>query len=46
MKYTQEERLNIGRQIYTGELSRFQAAEKYELTKSAMIVHIFFSTPP
>ena len=23
MKYTQEERLNIGRQIYTGELSRF-----------------------
>jgi len=29
MKYTEEERLNIGREIYTGELTRYQAAEKY-----------------
>ena len=34
MKYTQEERLNIGRQIYTGELSRFQAAEKYGVSEN------------
>ena len=27
MKYTKEERLDIGRQIYNGELSRYQAAE-------------------
>ena len=29
MKYSKEERLNIGRQIYDGELSRYQAAEVY-----------------
>lgn len=29
MKYTEEQRLNIGREIYTGELTRYQAAEKY-----------------
>lgn len=29
MKYTKEERLDIGRRIYDGELSRYQAAEEY-----------------
>ena len=29
MKYTKEERLNIGQRIYDGELSRYEAAEQY-----------------
>ncbi len=29
MKYTKEERLDIGRRIYDGEITRFQAAEEY-----------------
>ena len=29
MKYTKEERLDIGRRIYNGEISRFEAAEEY-----------------
>lgn len=29
MKYTKEQRLDIGRRIYAGELSRFEAAEQY-----------------
>lgn len=29
MKYTKEERLNIGRRIYDGELNRYAAAEEY-----------------
>lgn len=32
MKYTEEERLNIGRRIYDGELSRYQAAELYGIS--------------
>ena len=32
MKYTKEERLDIGRQIYTGELSRYKASEKYGIS--------------
>lgn len=31
MKYSKEERLEIGRQIYTGLLTQNQAAEKYEI---------------
>jgi len=31
MKYTEEERLDIGREIYSGELTRHQAAEKYRI---------------
>ena len=31
MKYTKEERLNIGRRIYNGEISRYQAAEEYDI---------------
>lgn len=33
MKYTREERLNIGRRIYEGELSRYQAAEAYGISE-------------
>ena len=29
MHYTKEERLDIGRRIYTGEITRSQAAEEY-----------------
>ena len=29
MKYTLEQRLDIGRRIYEGELTRFQASEEY-----------------
>ena len=32
MKYTKEERLDIGRRIYDGELSRYQAAEQYGIS--------------
>ena len=29
MKYTKEQRLDIGRRIYEGEIDRYQAAEEY-----------------
>ena len=32
MKYTKEQRLDIGRQIYDGQLSRFEAAERYGIS--------------
>ena len=32
MKYTKEERLEIGRRIYTGELTRYEAGEKYDIS--------------
>ena len=32
MKYTKEERLDIGRRIYENELSRYQAAEEYGIS--------------
>lgn len=31
MKCTKEERLNIGRRIYDGELSRYAAADEYDI---------------
>lgn len=36
MKYTKEERLNIGRQIYAGELTRLQAAEQYGISEQTV----------
>ena len=33
MKYSYEERLDIGRKIYYSELTRFQAAEKYGISE-------------
>ena len=32
MKYTKEQRLDIGRRIYDGELSRYEAAEEYGIS--------------
>ena len=32
LKYTKEERLDIGRRIYEGELSRYQAAEAFGIS--------------
>lgn len=31
MKYTKEQRLDIGKQIYDGKLTRYEAAEKYNI---------------
>lgn len=32
MKYTKEERLDIGKRIYDGELSRYEAADQYGIS--------------
>ena len=32
MKYTKEQRLNIGKRIYDGEISRYEAAEEYGIS--------------
>lgn len=32
MKYTKQQRLDIGKRIYDGEISRYQAAELYEIS--------------
>ena len=32
MKYTKEQRLDIGRRIYDGEISRYEAAEEYGIS--------------
>ena len=32
MKYTKEQRLDIGRQIYDGQMSRYEAAEQYGIS--------------
>ena len=33
MKYTKKERLDIGRRIYDGELTRYEAAKEYEISE-------------
>ncbi|WP_415945321.1 hypothetical protein, partial [Selenomonas montiformis] len=33
MKYTEEQRLDIGRRIYDGEISRYEAAEEYGINE-------------
>ena len=33
MKYTKEERLDIGHRIYDGEISRYQAAVIYDINE-------------
>ena len=35
MKYTKEQRLDIGRKIYNGEITKFQAAEMYGICHQA-----------
>lgn len=32
MKYTEEERLNIGKRVYNGEINRYQAATEYGIS--------------
>ena len=32
MKYAKEQRLDIGRRIYDGELTRYEAAEEYDIS--------------
>ena len=32
MKYTKEQRLDIGRRIYNGEINKYQAAEYYDIS--------------
>ena len=32
MKYTKEQRLDIGRRIYDGEISRYEASEEYGIS--------------
>ena len=34
MKYTKEERLDIGQRIYNGELTRFEAAVQYGVSEN------------
>lgn len=34
MKYTKEERLDIGRRIYEGEINRYQAAAEYDICET------------
>lgn len=34
MKYTKEERLEIGRRIYIGEITKYQAAEEYGVSST------------
>lgn len=34
MKYTKEERLEIGRRIYVGEITKYQAAEEYGVSST------------
>ena len=36
MKYTKEQRLDIGRQIYSGELTYKQGVERYGVSESAL----------
>ena len=33
MKYTREERLDIGKRVYEGEINRYQAAEEYGISE-------------
>ena len=41
MKYSKEERLSIGRRIYDGELSRYQAAEIYGISDQTAHMRLY-----
>ena len=32
MKYTKEQRLDIGRRIYDGEITKYDAAQQYDIS--------------
>ena len=34
MRYTKEQRLDIGRRIYNGELTKYEAAKQYDISHS------------
>lgn len=40
MKYTKEERIEIGRQVYTRELLRKDAIEKYDISDSTIDIYV------
>ena len=40
MKYTKEQRIDIGRQIYTHELSRREAADKYGVGDASLDTYV------
>lgn len=40
MKYSKEERLDIGRQIYTGEISKQDAIKKYNISQSCAETYV------
>lgn len=40
MKYSKEQRIDIGRQVYTHELSRMEASEKYGVSDSSLDVYV------
>ena len=40
MKYSKEQRIDIGRQVYTHELSRLEASRKYEVSNSSLDVYV------
>lgn len=40
MKYTKEQRINIGRQVYTRELSHREVMEKYGVVSSCIDTHV------
>ena len=40
MKYSKEQRIDIGRQVYTHELSRLEASQKNEVSDSSLDVYV------
>lgn len=40
MKYSKEQRINIGRQVYTHELSRMEASDKHGVSDSSLDVYV------
>ena len=40
MKCSKEQRIDIGRQVYTHELSRLEASQKYEVSDSSLDVYV------
>ena len=40
MKYTKEQSLNIGRLIYTGEISKHEAMDKYDIKRSTAELYV------
>ena len=46
MKYTKKERLDIGQQIYDGEIIRYQAAEIYNISEQTARDYMRLPLPP